>query len=134
MPHDVAEVRYLGELEMAVMEVMWARRTATVREVLTHLHRTPPPGYTTVATIMTRLVDKGLLQRSRSGKTDVYRPVYDREEFGRRVAMAAVRGLVDEFGDVALAQFAAALESADPDRLARLRTRCAQSPGEGQHA
>ena len=66
-------------------------------------HRTPPPGYTTVATIMTRLVDKGLLQRSRTGKTDVYRPVYEREEFGRRVAMAAVRGLVDEFGDVALA-------------------------------
>ena len=60
MPHDVAEVRYLGELEMAVMEVMWARPTATVREVRTHLHRTPPPGYTTVATIMTRLVDKGL--------------------------------------------------------------------------
>jgi predicted transcriptional regulator len=116
---------HLGELETAIMEVVWTHGSDTVRAVRDHLPRTPLPGYTTVATIMTRLVDKGLLLRARAGKTDVYRPAYDRAEYGRRLAGAAVRGLVQEYGDVALAQFAAALEQADPDRLARLRARVA---------
>lgn len=106
------------------MDALWSHGThTTVREVLEGLQRMPLPGYTTVATVMNRLVEKGVLRRTRSGKVDVYRAVYTREEFGRRVAEAAVRGLVHEFGDVALAQFAAALESADPDRLARLAAR-----------
>jgi BlaI family transcriptional regulator, penicillinase repressor len=116
---------HLGDLETAIMDVIWAQGTATVRIVRDQLQRTPLPGYTTVATVMTRLVDKGLLLRARAGKTDLYRPAYDRAEYGRRLAGAAVRGLIQEYGDVALAQFAAALEQADPDRLARLRARVA---------
>jgi predicted transcriptional regulator len=123
---------HLGELEAAIMEVIWTHGASTVREVLGHLHRTPLPGYTTVATIMTRLVDKGLMDRARAGKTDLYRPVYDRGEFERRVATAAIDRLVDAYGDVALAQFATALENADPERLARLRARFA--PSEDEHA
>lgn len=132
MPRDDEheEVRHLGDLEAAVMEVIWAHPGATVRRVRDRLQRTPLPGYTTVATIMNRLVEKGLLQRARSGKVDVYHPAYDREEFGRRVTAAAVHGLVHEFGDVALAQFAAALKQANPARLARLRARLARGEGE----
>lgn len=120
-----AEVPHLGDLETAIMEVIWARGSETVRTVRDHLQRAPRPGYTTVATIMNRLVDKGLLLRSRAGKTVLYRAAYDRDNYGRRLAAAAVRGLVREYGDVALAQFAAALEQADPDRLDRLRARVA---------
>ncbi|PWT75118.1 MAG: hypothetical protein C5B60_05780 [Chloroflexi bacterium] len=112
---------HLGELEQAIMEVLWERQQATVREVVSALPRTPPLAYTTVATVMSRLVEKGLLVRSRSGKVDWYRPAYGTAEFSRRVARAAVQQLVREHGDVALAQFAAALESADPERIARLR-------------
>ena len=126
-------VRHLGALETAVMEVLWIGRATTVRAVLSQLQRTPSPGYTTVATIMTRLVDKGLLYRERSGKTDVYRPAYDRAEFGRRTAAHAVHTLVHEFGDVALAQFAAARESADPEQLARLKARFASPASEDEH-
>ncbi len=122
---------HLGELEAAIMDVIWTHHASTVREVRGHLRRTPAPGYTTVATIMTRLVDKGLLHRARSGRTDRYTPAYGRAEFGRRAAAAAVDELVQEYGELALAQFAAALEGADPARLARLRARFA--PGEDAH-
>jgi BlaI family transcriptional regulator, penicillinase repressor len=114
---------HLGELEQAVMDVLWQRQQATIREVASQLTRTPPLAYTTVATVMSRLVEKGLLVRARSGKVDLYRPAYDNAEFSRRVARAAVHQLVHEHGDVALAQFAAALERADPERVARLRAR-----------
>jgi predicted transcriptional regulator len=125
--------RQLGELEAAIMEVVWAHEPVTVRAVLRQVERTPMPGYTTVATVMNRLVDKGLLRRTRAGKADVYEAAYSRAEFQRRAAAAAVHRLVDEYGEVALAQFAAALESADPDRLARLREGVGRLEVEDQH-
>ena len=115
------------------MEVVWVHESVTVRAVRGHLQRAPLPGYTTVATVMNRLVDKGLLRRTRSGKADVYEAAYSRVEFQRRVAATAVHRLVDEYGEVALAQFAAALESADPDRLARLREGVGRLEVEDQH-
>jgi predicted transcriptional regulator len=125
---------HLGELEQAIMEVLWQRQQATVREVVSELPRTPPLAYTTVATVMNRLVEKGLLLRKRSGKVDLYRATYDSAEFGQRAARAAVQRLIQDFGDVALAQFAAALESADPERIVRLRARyqSQQPPGQPQ--
>jgi len=82
---------------------------------------------------MNRLVEKGLLRRERDGRLDMYDPTYDWAEFERRCAAAAVHGLVAAYGDVALAQFAAALDEADPDLLARLRARVA-APEEGADA
>ncbi len=132
---DERAAPHLGELEAAVMDVIWTRDATTVRDVLGHLRREPAPGYTTVATIMMRLVDKGLLARARTGKTDRYRPVYDRAEFERRTAAGAIDRLIAAYGDVALAQFATALENADPERLERLRARFAASGAkESAHA
>jgi len=131
MDDDERAAPHLGELEAAVMDVIWTRDAATVRDVRGHLRRDPAPGYTTVATIMMRLVDKGVLTRARAGKTDRYCPVYDRAAFERRTAAAAIDRLVNAYGDVALAQFATALENADPERLERLRARFAPSGAEG---
>ena len=107
------EGKFLGSLETQVMDRLWSRRNATVREVVGDLGRTRQLAYTTVMTIMTRLHDKGLLRRSRAGKTYVYRPAFSREQFRARLSRDIVRGLVAEFGDVALAQFLAALDQVD---------------------
>ena len=128
------EPPHLGELELAIMEVLWLRSQATVREVLDGLERAPAPGYTTVATVLNRLVEKGMLRRTRAGRVDCYHPTCGREEFDQRKAGAVVRGLVAEYGDLALAQFATALEEADPELLTRLRERIAPSGKDDQHA
>jgi predicted transcriptional regulator len=124
------EEKFLGPLESAVMDRLWKRGQATVREVVDDLGRTRSLAYTTVMTIMTRLHAKGLLQRARNGKTYVYRPAFTREEHRERLSRELVRGLVDEFGDVALAQFAAELEGVDAGHRATLR-RIATRPKEG---
>jgi predicted transcriptional regulator len=77
--------------------------------------------YTTVMTIMARLHTKGLLGRHRDGKTHIYTPVLTREEFRQARARAEVGALVDEFGDVALAQFAEQVAELDPGRREQLR-------------
>ncbi len=104
------------------MDEVWRRGRATVREVLEALNeRDKPRAYTTVMTIMSRLTDKGLLNRLRSGKTDVYSPVLSRDEYGSARARNETGALVAQFGDIALAQFAREVESLDPERLAELR-------------
>lgn len=116
-----SEEKFLGPLEAAVMERLWKRGRATVRDIVEDLGRTRALAYTTVMTIMTRLHAKGLLERDRDGKTYVYRPAFSREEHRERLSRDLVRGLVDEFGEVALAQFAAELDGVDATHRAALR-------------
>jgi len=112
----------LHELEAEVMEEVWRRERATVREVLEALNEGPKQrAYTTVMTIMSRLHEKGLLARERDGKGYVYRPAFSREEHRARLSRELVRGLVDEFGDVALAQFAAELDTVDASHRSALK-------------
>jgi len=122
-----SEEKFLGPLEAVVMERLWKRREATVRDIVDDLSRTRSLAYTTVMTIMTRLHAKGLLARVRDGKTYRYRPAFSREEHRERLSRDLVRGLVDEFGEVALAQFAAELDGVDASHRAALK-RMARAP------
>lgn len=109
------------------MERLWKRGPATVRDVVDDLERSRDLAYTTVMTVMVRLQGKGLLERERSGKTYVYRPVRTRREHEVRVSRDLARGLVSQFGDAALAAFTAELDDVDADHRAALR-RIAKGP------
>jgi predicted transcriptional regulator len=114
----------LHELEAEIMEEVWRQDApTTVKLVMDALNRKakPPRAYTTYMTVMRRLDDKGLLNRKRSGRHDSYEPTLTREEYQQRRAAAEVRGLVDQYGDVALAHFARSLSTLDPSQQRRLR-------------
>jgi predicted transcriptional regulator len=113
----------LHELEAEIMEEVWRQGETTVKLVMEALNRKakPPRAYTTYMTVMRRLADKGLLDRTRNGRHDSYEPRLTREQYQERRARAEVRGLVDEFGDVALAHFARSLSNLDPARRRQLR-------------
>jgi predicted transcriptional regulator len=113
----------LHELEAEVMEELWRRGRATVREVMDALNANAQRSraYTTYMTVMARLDGKGLLRRRRVGKTDVYRPALDRDTYRRRRAQAEVDDLLGEYGDVALAHFLERVESLDAGRAEELR-------------
>ena len=107
----------LGPLEAEVMRVLWgARRPMPVREVAGELNagRRAPLAYTTVLTVMSRLARKNILSRARAGRGFVYTPVV------ADTAEIAVRGVLDEFGDAALARFVERVEL-DPGLRGRLR-------------
>jgi predicted transcriptional regulator len=117
--YQSAAGRGLGPLEAEVMGVLWRAETPlTVREVVAELNagREAPLAYTTVMTVMTRLVGKRVLARSRRGRQYVYAPL------AADAAEIAVQGVLDEFGDAALARFVerAELDSRLRDRLKRL--------------
>jgi predicted transcriptional regulator len=107
----------LGPLEAEVMAVLWqSDGPVSVREVVQRLNagRTAPLAYTTVMTVLSRLAGKGILVREQQGRGYVYSPaVADTAEI-------AVRGVLAEFGDAALARFVERVEL-DPGLRARLR-------------
>jgi predicted transcriptional regulator len=107
----------LGPLEAEVMAVLWdAGVPVPVREVVDRLNadRAAPLAYTTVMTVLSRLAGKGILVREQQGRGFVYTPaVADTAEI-------AVRGVLAEFGDAALARFVDRVEL-DPELRARLR-------------
>jgi predicted transcriptional regulator len=126
-PHHAEAVSHLlGELEASIMRIMWDRNSATVRDVLDRLGRDGRPlAYTTVLTVMGRLVGKELLSRELVGKTHVYRAALTEEQFVRMAAATRVQALVDELGDAAIAQFVSRVKELSPahyqalERMAR---------------
>jgi predicted transcriptional regulator len=113
----------LHELEAEIMDEVWTREACTVRDVLDALNaRSPTPrAYTTIMTVMQRLDLKGLLQRERDGRRDVYVAALSRDEYAQARAGAQVGALVDEYGDVALAHFARHMSQLDPKRREQIR-------------
>lgn len=106
----------LGPLEAEVMQILWQTDTAmSVRKVLAELNQTrdEPLAYTTVMTVMARLAEKGVLERELQGRGYIYRAV------ASDPAAIAVRRLVRDFGESALAHFVDEAR-ADPDLLRRL--------------
>src|SRR5207302_541704 len=86
--------------------------------------------YAAVMTIMVRLHEKELLERTREGKTYLYRPALTRQELRERLSRDLARGLVADFGDAALAAFTAELGTVDASHRAALR-RVAQKDNRG---
>lgn len=109
---------HFGSLELAILNVMWSKGETDVAGCARDLDG--GQAYTTVKTVMERLVIKGLLARRKEGRQYVYWPRQSRREVEQRVAAEQVRQVVDGFGDLAVANFVRAV-SGDAEQLAQVR-------------
>jgi BlaI family transcriptional regulator, penicillinase repressor len=99
-----------GELQAEIMSAIWELGEATVEEVRRALPRGRQRAYTTLQTVMNRLVERGLLDRERRGRGYVYRARYNEAAYlSRRIKdqlasaspaarRAALHSLVGELG------------------------------------
>ncbi|MCB0911745.1 MAG: BlaI/MecI/CopY family transcriptional regulator [Propionibacteriaceae bacterium] len=101
-----------GELEQAVMDILWSRSEAlSVREVHELLAADRDLAYTTVMTVLDRLSKKRVVVRNLDGRAWLYRPARSRaEEVGAEVRELLARLSTDERREV-LAALAAAQPS-----------------------
>jgi len=88
--HDPGE---LGELERAVLLIVWRLGSVTADQVREELER--PLKDSTVRTVLRRLEEKGYLVHSLDDRAFIYRPVQSRQ----RVAGRAAKRIVDWFCD-----------------------------------
>jgi predicted transcriptional regulator len=67
------------ESELEILQVLWNRQEATVRDVHEELLKNKETGYTTTLKLMQIMYEKGLLSRDSSNKTHIYQPLVTRE-------------------------------------------------------
>ncbi len=85
-------MREFGELESAIMDVVWAGdRAYLVREVRERLSYNRALAYTTVMTVMNILYGKGVLCREKHGRAWRYWPSESREEHDARLMAEVLR-------------------------------------------
>ena len=82
-------------LEMLCLKALWSLGEANVKDVQEVVVRSRPLAYTTIMTVLDRMVRKGKLARRKVGRAFVYSQTASREEMRR----AAIRELVDGFFD-----------------------------------
>jgi len=118
-PTGHPEEWFLGSLQSRVLQALYRQGPSSVRAIADTFKS--KFAYTTVMTVLVRLHEKGLVGREQQGKGYVYTPRYTMAELRDRMAKYLVDEIVGDFGDVALAHFAGALDRVDRHRLARLR-------------
>jgi predicted transcriptional regulator len=91
--HFSASSSQLGPLEERLLDALWQRGHATVRDLIDDACQ--DLAYTTVMTTLDRLFKKNLLSREAEGRAFRYAPRFTREELHREVAGEAFRQLLD---------------------------------------
>jgi len=76
--------RSVSAAEFAVLEALWEGPGAPVELQARLAQRGPDWAYTTVQTLLHRLLEKGFVQRKRAGVAQVYRAIVDRDELVAR--------------------------------------------------
>ncbi len=110
----------LTPAEYAVMDALWQLEEGTVKEVLAVLCRKRALAYTTVATLLTRLREKGFVQAEERNFAYVFHPLCTRKQVTRRKLDELVHQLFG--GDIApLAAYIAENRQLTPEQLQQLQ-------------
>jgi BlaI family transcriptional regulator, penicillinase repressor len=73
------------DAELTILQVLWDKGHATVREVYKTLSSDKYVGYTTVLKLMQIMTDKGLVERDETCRPQIYRPCLPREQTERQL-------------------------------------------------
>ena len=124
----------LGPLERQMLEALWSRGNATVRELIEDEKVTQ--AYTTVMTTLDRLYKKKLLDRVSEGRAFRYTPRQSADELRRVAAVEGIRQLVGS-GDASalpLSYLVEALSAHDAQLLDELQILVERKRRELKHA
>ena len=80
-----------GELE--ILQVLWIRHSATVRDVHEELLKVKEAGYTTTLKLMQIMFEKKLVIRDSSSKTHIYKAVVSKESTQKQFVNKMINNL-----------------------------------------
>jgi len=84
-------VTQLGRVQLLIMQVLWSKGRATAREITDALNAIEPIAHSTVQTLLRGLEEKGSLSHEAEGRTFVFFPLIEEEDFKQ----SATRDLVE---------------------------------------
>lgn len=119
-PHKAGLGRVLGDIEKAIMDVLWVRGEVTGREIFEEAGRERSLAFTTVLTVMDRLLKKGLIKRMKRGRLFVYTASMSRDDFVKQVSQEVLQGILDISASSAATSFVDILYKTSPEEIDRL--------------
>src|SRR3954447_13454341 len=90
LPRDVPP-----PLELLCLSALWSLQEGNVKDVQRIVTQTRPLAYTTIMTVLERLLRKGKLPRRKVGRAFIYSPTTARDEMRKH----AIRDLLESFFD-----------------------------------
>ena len=88
----------LTQAEWQIMNALWEKHPATAREIMTRLPKGVKWAYTTVKTMLSRLVEKEAVSESKQSNTSYYEPLVSQ----RKARLSAFRLLLNQSFDGAM--------------------------------
>ena len=114
------KLHHLGDLQLAIMRVLWDRGEASVVEVHAALEAQRGLAPTTIATMLVKLEKKGVTRHRSSGRKFVYQPLITEQQVRRSMVSEITRGLFG--GDAtALVSHLLSEHEIDPRELPELK-------------
>lgn len=101
----------ISDLEKVVMDILWQRGECSARDIVGDIQQTRHIAYTTVTTILKRLVKKGMLNRRADGIMYQYSPILSKESYSKKLAQTFIVRFISSYGDTAIASFAESLDA-----------------------
>ncbi len=92
--------KFFGKLEAEVMEIVWENNPITIKRVIHFLNKKHAYAYTTIMTIMNRLVKKNVLHREKKGHSFIYLPQIGKQEFLEKSAEEIITSLMADYLDI----------------------------------
>ena len=114
----------LTDSERAILEVLWDRGEASVRDVADVLSLQKPVAYTTVLTMFGVLSRKGLVTHRAEGRAFIYRAAITRDDARRQALQQLLKQFFEGSPEV-LAQHLVREHEIDPAGLDALRDKLA---------
>lgn len=85
MMPDAPQLPRPTEAELELLNILWEKGPATVRELHQAIAVKRAIGYTSVLKLLQIMTDKGLVEREESGKAHIYRPVGTQQDTQSRL-------------------------------------------------
>ncbi len=81
------------ESELAILQIIWDKDQATVRDVHELLAQKKDTGYTTTLKTMQIMTEKGMLVRNTESRTHIYKPALSRDNVQKNFLDKMLNGL-----------------------------------------
>jgi BlaI family transcriptional regulator, penicillinase repressor len=81
------------ESELEILQVLWTKGIATVREVHEELSRNKEAGYTTTLKLMQIMNEKGIVKRDDSMRTHIYQAAVSKEKTQKHLLSKVIDNL-----------------------------------------
>ncbi|UJA21506.1 BlaI/MecI/CopY family transcriptional regulator [Thermoleophilia bacterium SCSIO 60948] len=121
-----------GDLQLQVIRALWALGRGSVEDVRSALPGHYRGAYTTIQTVLNRLVDRELLVREKAGKAFIYEPAMSEADYVSRSIHQTLAVASDGARLSALARLVGELEPGEVDEIRSMADRIARMRTEGR--